>query len=102
MDEPNTSIQPLMDRLLEIQKLPDGEEKNRSLRDLRAELERKGEVGAQRLFVGRDQSNTAAVVLSDPKGKPRLRLTVDSQGEPKVEFLDANGKVTQQLPQPAK
>src|SRR5204862_2069409 len=35
---------------------------------------------AERLFMGRDRSKSAAVTLSDPDGKPRLRLIVDSLG----------------------
>ena len=51
-------------------------------------------LAAQRLFVGRDQSRSAVLNLSDPNGKPRLRLVVDSLGAARIEFLDAAGKVT--------
>ena len=51
-------------------------------------------LSAQRLFVGRDQSRSAVLNLSDPSGKPRLRLVVDSLGAARIEFLDAAGKVT--------
>jgi hypothetical protein len=51
-------------------------------------------LSAQRLFVGRDQSKSAVLNLSDPNGKPRLRLVVDSLGAARIEFLDATGKVT--------
>jgi len=30
--------------------------------------------------------------LSDAKGKPRLKISVDAAGTPKLEFLDENGK----------
>jgi hypothetical protein len=43
----------------------------------------------------KDQS--AAVELSDPQGKPRLRLVVDRAGAPRVDFLDATGRVTRTL-----
>jgi len=49
---------------------------------------------AQRMFVGRDQQKNAVLNLSDPNGKPRLRLVVDSLGAPRIDFLDATGKVT--------
>jgi hypothetical protein len=49
---------------------------------------------AQRMFVGRDQQKNAVLNLSDPNGKPRLRLVVDSLGVPRIDFLDATGKVT--------
>ncbi|MDF2772486.1 MAG: hypothetical protein K0S86_1980 [Geminicoccaceae bacterium] len=53
---------------------------------------------AQRVYVGRDPSKAAVVNLSDPNGKPRIRLTVDSLGTPSLEFLDATGRVTSRLP----
>jgi hypothetical protein len=52
---------------------------------------------AQRLFVGRDPSRSAVLNLADPNGKPRLRLLVDSLGAARIEFLDANGRVTSTL-----
>jgi hypothetical protein len=32
--------------------------------------------------------------MSDPEGRVRLRLLVDSAGAPRIEFLNANGVVT--------
>jgi hypothetical protein len=54
---------------------------------------------AQRVFVGRDSSRTAMVQLSDPDGKPRLRLSVGPDGEPRLEFLDEDGEVILGLPE---
>jgi hypothetical protein len=54
-------------------------------------------LSAQRLFVGRDQSRSAVLNLSDPNGKPRLRLVVDSLGVARIDFLDAAGKVTNSI-----
>lgn len=51
-----------------------------------------------RVFVGRDTSRAAVLRLSDPSGRPRLRMTVDSLGVARIEFLDARGRVTQQIP----
>jgi len=53
---------------------------------------------AQRVFLGRDPAKNAVVNLSDPQGKPRLRLVVDSTGRASVQFLDADGRVTYSLP----
>jgi len=36
--------------------------------------------------------------LSDRAGRPRLRLLVDSLGAPRIELLDATGKVMSRLP----
>ena len=54
---------------------------------------------ARRVFVGRDQARAAIVNLSAPDGKPRLRMLVDSLGDARIEFVDANGKVTLTLPE---
>ena len=54
---------------------------------------------AQRVYVGRDVQRNAVVELSDPDGRPRLRLRVDSLGTPALEFLDASGRVIARLPQ---
>ena len=60
---------------------------------------RNGEpLAAQRMFVGRDRSKSALMALSDPQGKVRLRLAVDSLGAARIEFLDAAGNVTRSLP----
>ena len=51
-------------------------------------------LAAERVYVGRDRSKAAVINLSDPNGKPRLRLKVDAGGEPSLEFLDDKGNVT--------
>jgi hypothetical protein len=53
---------------------------------------------ATRVYIGRDRSKSAVLNLSDPNGKPRLRLRVDSLGKASVEFLDENGVVTSRMP----
>jgi hypothetical protein len=50
-------------------------------------------LNARRAFFGKDPAKNAAVVLSDPNGKPRLRMLVDSLGAARIEFLDEAGKV---------
>jgi len=54
---------------------------------------------APRVYLGRTTARAALIDLSDPNGKPRLRLMVDSLGTPSLEFLDAAGNVTARLPQ---
>ena len=54
-------------------------------------------LNAQRMFLGRDPSRSAVLNLSDPNGKPRLRLIVDTLGVARIEFLDAAGHVTRTL-----
>ena len=53
---------------------------------------------ATRVYLGRDRSRSAVLNLSDPNGKPRLRLKVDSLGAASLEFLDEKGTVTARYP----
>jgi hypothetical protein len=65
---------------------------------IRQELVDAGLVGGKpRMFVGKDQSGTAKLVLSDANAKPRLTLSVDRAGAAKVEFLDEGGKVVRAI-----
>ncbi len=51
------------------------------------------DVVARRLFAGRDVEGASLVTLSDPDGKPRLQLKVDSLGKASITFLDSSGRV---------
>ena len=53
---------------------------------------------ATRVYLGRDAGKSAVLSLSDPSGRPRLRLKVDSLGVASLEFLDEKGAVTSRLP----
>lgn len=52
---------------------------------------------AERLYIGRDASKNAILNMRDKFGKSRLRLVVDSLGAARIDFLDADGKVTNSL-----
>jgi len=56
---------------------------------------------ASRVYLGRGRDRSALLNLSDPNGRPRLRLRVDSLGKASLEFLDENGAVTTRLPNPS-
>jgi hypothetical protein len=79
-----------------IKAMPAGPEKEAATK--RFMEPRPGEpLAAQRLFVGRDPSKSALVVLSDKMGHPRLRLSVDSLGKASLDFLGADGKVVRSI-----
>jgi hypothetical protein len=40
--------------------------------------------------------------ISDIKGKPRIKISVAADGNPKLDFLDESGKVIYSLPEDAK
>lgn len=59
----------------------------------------KGELTSERLFLGKRKDNSTMLVMSDIAGKARIRMQVAGDGTPKLEFLDATGKVISSLPQ---
>jgi hypothetical protein len=79
--------------------LPDGAEKDARLKQL-MEPHPGDPAFASRVFIGRDEDKTAAVVLSDAEGRPRLRPLVDAIGKAKLDFLDENGRVTYSVSAP--
>jgi len=86
-DRPNYPI----GRILDALSLPDGPDKTRRLQEF-------GKGNATRLYAGKTRDRAAVLQLSDPQGRIRLRMTVDSAGAARVEFLDENGKITSSLP----
>ena len=67
------------------------------MRRFRDDNTARGLVPASRLFAGKQPDKSSMVTLSDPKGRPRLRLTVDSLGAARIEFLDDAGHVIRTL-----
>jgi hypothetical protein len=100
-DRANVNIRDLVAERDVIQRMPDGAEKLAALQKWQAP--RDGvPLFAQRVHVGRDASKAAVVDLSDPDGRPRLRLKVDAAGAPSLEFLDEEGHVVLRLPDDVK
>jgi hypothetical protein len=84
----------LITKLNAANKLPAGAERDAAIAKVRAEAP----PGPRRVFVGKTQDKASTVVLSDAEGRPRLRLTVDPTGNPRIEFLDEAGKVVTRIP----
>ena len=57
------------------------------------------ELTTNRLFLGKRRDNSTMLVMSDIKGKPRIRMQVAPDGASKLEFLDEGGKVIYSLPE---
>jgi hypothetical protein len=54
---------------------------------------------ATRAYFGRSADRSVGLRLMDDKGRERLRARVNADGSPAIQFLDADGKVTAQLPE---
>ncbi len=88
-DQPDVSFEEQRRNFDEGHKLKPGPERDVLLQQATAQ---------QRVFIGRSKDKSATVTLFDPNSRPRIRMVVGPDGEPKLEFLDASGKVSQTLP----
>jgi hypothetical protein len=94
-DRAEVPINELVEKIAAVRKLPQGAVRDSAMKKLYAN--NGVPITAERVFVGRDKSKQAMLNLADGKGRPRLRLTVDSLGAAAIEFLDTNGKVTRRI-----
>lgn len=94
-DRPDTPVTVFVDRKRAIEKM-EGEEREKALKEFQEALKR-GEFGSVRLFCG-SQNETATLSLKDSQSRDRLRLSVDSSGIAKLEFLSEKGEVVFSLP----
>jgi len=85
----------LIRKLNAANKLPAGAQREAAVNEIRSTAP----PGARRVFVGKTQDKAATMVLADGNGRPRLTLTVDAAGNPRIEFLDEAGKVVARIPE---
>ena len=52
---------------------------------------------AQRMFVGRNSNEDAAMELKDTEGQNRLVLSVSPDGQARIQFLDENGDTVREI-----
>jgi len=94
-DRPDSKLSELVEKLNAARKIQDPEEQKKAI----AAISAAAPPAPRRLFVGKTPDKAAMISLSDGAGKPRLNLTVDAAGNPRIEFLDDQGKVVARLPQ---
>jgi hypothetical protein len=94
-DRPESRLSELIEKLNAANRIQDRAERDKAIAAVRAAAP----PAPRRVFVGKNTDRAATVALADANGKPRLTLTVDAAGNPRIEFLDDAGKVTARLPQ---
>ena len=94
-DRSDTRLGDLIDKLNAANKIADKAERDAAVAKIRAAAP----PGPRRVFVGKTADKAATVSLADGDGKPRLTLIVDAAGNPRIEFLDPQGKVVARVPQ---
>jgi hypothetical protein len=67
------------------------DEERRKLREEVLPTIPREELPAKRLFLGRTLRDSSTINLYDPLGRVRLKLEVDSDGTPRIEFFDEEG-----------
>jgi hypothetical protein len=93
-DRSDRPISELIAQLNAANRIADGAQREAAVKKVRDAAP----AGPRRVFVGKNPDRAATVTLADANGRPRLTLTVDAAGDPRIEFLDEAGKVTSRLP----
>jgi len=93
-DRADSHLSELIEQLNTANQIQDRSEREAAIAKIRATAP----PGPRRLFIGKNGDRAATVSLADANGKPRLTLTVDAAGNPRIEFLDEQGKVIDRLP----
>lgn len=78
-----------MHRFSEIEKLQNNSERNQAYKKMRLD----SLLMEQRLFIGKDFNQDVGLFISDKNGNHRIKIYIDENDTPKIEFLDKNGKV---------
>lgn len=95
-DTGSRSIEALFRAMERIDALPASERE--AAREALFEADRTQGGGLRpRVFVGKNDRQHSVVRLSDAEGRPRLVMQVTPEGEARIEFLDADGKVQRTL-----
>jgi hypothetical protein len=93
-DRSERPLSELIEQLNAANRIADPNERDAAIKKVREAAP----AGPRRVFVGKNADHAASVSLADAAGKPRLTLTVDASGNPRIEFLDANGKIVDRIP----
>jgi len=92
-DRPHTSLADFITKYEAVQKMPSGPDKDAAMKELGPEG-----FSPERVTIGKLRDKSATIVLSDGRGRPRIRMSVAENGNPALAFLDETGKVTHTLP----
>lgn len=96
--QPNIPSDVMQKKYDEIRKLESREQQQIEFEKLVA----KGEAPSNRLFLGKGRDDVAMLRLHDIYGRVRVRLSAPPNGDPRLEFLDEDGNVTNTFPPASK
>jgi len=78
-----------MTRFNEINKLKTTKEKQQAY----LKMQKDSLLSNERMFVGKKINNELGVFINDNTGKPRIKIYIDKNNKPKMEFFDEEGKL---------
>jgi len=94
MDQPDYSLESPMQLIEKNRDLPK-EQRQAALENLLKSRQQP----QPRLLLGRKADRSADLILKDPEGRDRIVLKVGADGTPSLQFLDASGKVLNEMPE---
>lgn len=71
-----------------LQKIEDHDEKTIAYQ----KMKQNGLLPEDRMFVGKKMNKDVGLFINDTNGKPRIRIYIDADNNPKIELLDEEGK----------
>ena len=94
MNDQNMPLTELLTKQKEIEALDSKEARDSAWREMREQ----GLLMTERLRIGRDRDKSSVLHMKDAKGKVRIELKVEADGNPSVVFFNELGKVIYRLP----
>ncbi len=73
----------------ELQKIEDNKKKMAAYQKMKKD----GLLAEDRMFVGKKMNEDVGLFINDNKGRPRIKIFIDNDNNPKIELLDEEGKV---------
>ncbi len=85
----------LQDKIAAVKQIKDDTEREAAIQKMREN----NELTTRRMFLGKGRDNAVSLEMCDIKGRPRIKLTVAADGNPRLDFLDEAGNVTSTIPE---
>lgn len=73
----------------DLQKIEDNKEKSAAYQQMKQD----GLLPEDRMFVGKKMNKDVGLFINDNKGRPRIKIYIDNENNPKMEFLNEEGEV---------
>lgn len=90
-DRPKCDFKESVETMNQIGMMPQGTARDEAVKKLVEE-------NPQRLFLGKNTEGEIMVKLNDRKGNPRIKMAIDDNDIPRLEFYDEKGHVIYTLP----